>query len=87
MPDLPFEGASKIRGNTTRISNTDTLTEADGPSTWDNEKFPDELIPISPTLENTEDYNQNTLSCYEEYDETNKDSTMTHNIYRWQQRE
>ena len=31
MPDLPFQGALKIRGNSTHVHNTETLSEVTGP--------------------------------------------------------
>ena len=44
MPDLPFQGALKLRGINTPILNTDTITEVTGPPIGENDKFPSELI-------------------------------------------
>ena len=66
MPDLPFQGALKMRRSSPHIFNTETLTEMTGPPTGDNESFPEELIKILPKVKPTEDI-PNTLSCYDEY--------------------
>ena len=44
MPNLPLQGALKMRGNSTHIFNTDTLTKVTGPPIVENEKSPEELI-------------------------------------------
>ena len=63
MPDLPFQGAFKIRRNSTYVHNTETLTEVTGPPTGTNEEFPDELIMIPPSKQLRKD--NDALTCYE----------------------
>ena len=72
MPDLPFQGALKIRGNFTRIFNTDTLTEVTDPPIGENEKFPERLITMSPHPKISEDSSK-VLSCFDKYVTMNQD--------------
>ena len=44
MPELPFQGALKIRGTSNYIPNTEILTETTGSPSGENESFPDDLI-------------------------------------------
>ena len=44
MPELPFQGALKIRGTSNHIPNTETLTETTGPPSGENESYADDLI-------------------------------------------
>ena len=78
MPDLPFQGALKMRGSFSHIFNTETLTEVTGPPTGENESFPEELITISPQIKPTKDI-PNALSCYDEYDNTDYNSRSSYN--------
>ena len=52
-----------MRGNSTHIFYTDTLTEATGPPIGENEKNIEDLIITSTPLEISED-NSNALSRY-----------------------
>ena len=43
MPDLPFQGALKLRRINMQIPNTETLTEVTGPPTGENETYPEDI--------------------------------------------
>ena len=77
ISDLPFQGYLKMRGSSSHIFITETLTEVTGPPTVENESFPEELITISPENKPTEDIS-NVLSCYE-YSNTNHISKSSYN--------
>ena len=44
MPELPFQGALRIRGTSNHIPNTETLIETTGPPSGEIESYPDDLI-------------------------------------------
>ena len=53
MPDLPFQGALKLRSINMQIPNTETLTEIPGPPTGENEIYPEDLTKENLTPEMT----------------------------------
>ena len=67
MPDLPFQGALKLRDINTPIINTETLTEVTGSPIGENDKFPSELIssPLTRSQISTEEHNS--PMCQEKY--------------------
>ena len=67
MPDLPFQGALKLRGINTPILNTDTITEVTGPPIGENNKFPSELISSPLTRSQFSAGEHNSLMCQERY--------------------
>ena len=44
MPELPFQGALRIRGTNTYIPNNEILTEITAPPTGETEIYPEDLI-------------------------------------------
>ena len=52
MPDLPFQGALRIRSTNMQRPNTDTLTEVTGPPTSENDIYPKAFIkePLNPEI-------------------------------------
>ena len=51
MPDLPFQGALRVRGTNMHIPNTDTLTEVKGPPTGESKTYPEAFIENLSTPE------------------------------------
>ena len=56
-PDLPFQGAIRLRNTNNHITNTDTIPEMTGLPSGTEEHFPDEKLPQSTIerLHNQED--------------------------------
>ena len=52
MPDLPFQGALKIRSINMQIPNIETLTEVTGPPTGENDIYQKDIIkePLTPEI-------------------------------------
>ena len=44
MPQLPFQGALRLRGTSNHVPNTETLIEITGPPSGHIESYPDNLI-------------------------------------------
>ena len=55
MPDLPFQGALKVKSINMQIPNTETLTEITGPPTGENEIYPEDLTKENLSSEMTVD--------------------------------
>ena len=67
MPDLPFQGALRLRGTVTPMLNTDTITETTGAPSGENERFPSELITSLPNEDSTPEEDHSFLTCHEKY--------------------
>ena len=59
MPELPFQGALKIRGTSNHIPNTETLIETTGPPSREIESYPDDLISNPCHYEKSTRYGHN----------------------------
>ena len=66
MPDLPYQGALKIRNTQTYTLDTDALNETTGPPTGIEEEFPSNLNLPNPPLSELIDTDQGVLFCNEE---------------------
>ena len=66
MPDLPFQGALKIRNTQVYTPNTDMLNETTGPPSGEEEEFPNDIDLPNPPLSKLLDNNQEVLFCKEE---------------------
>jgi len=70
MPDLPFQGALKLRGTTVPTLNTETLSEVTGPPIGEEDNFPNDLIETPQRENRTSRNDHNVLICHEEHPDT-----------------
>ena len=65
MPDLPYQGALRIRNVKSPILNTEVIHEETGPPTGQEEEFPDDLDLPNPPISELMNNDQEVLFCNE----------------------